>query len=94
MQGFRIQIFQSLDKAKAIDLEESVTSWWENLEEENRPEGLFGKEIPAYLDYRQPYYRVRIGDFATREEAEQALVVVAVRFPGAFIAPDMVTVER
>jgi hypothetical protein len=32
--------------------------------------------LPVYLDYEVPYYKIRIGDFATREEAESILPAV------------------
>ena len=32
--------------------------------------------LPVYLDYEVPYYKIRIGDFATREEAESVLPAV------------------
>lgn len=32
--------------------------------------------LPVYLDYEVPYYKVRIGDFGTREEAESILPAV------------------
>ncbi len=94
IQGYRIQIYQSLDKAQAIEQEEAAIAWWDDVQIENRPEGLFEDGLPAYLDYRQPYYRVRIGDFLSREDAERAARVVGIRFPGSFIAPDVVTVTR
>lgn len=59
------------------------------LEEEAEEE-----ELPVYITYSQPYYRVRLGDFAQREEAVQFWDSIQGRFPGAFVVPDMVTITR
>ncbi len=93
VQGYRIQIYQSLDKEDAFERENEVLAWWETAPEAERPPGL-GPDLPVYVRYHQPYYRVRIGDFTSREAAEEVLALVITRFPGAFIAPDMVRVAR
>ncbi len=40
--------------------------------EANRERALADEifSLPVYLDYEVPYYKLRVGDFATREEAE------------------------
>jgi len=93
LAGFRIQIHSSLDKEAAVAAEEEVRSWWRSIDEEDRPEGLFDDGIPVYLRFYQPYYRVRVGDFAARDLAEQALRLMQREFPRAFIAVDTVTVQ-
>jgi hypothetical protein len=94
MQGFRIQIHSSLDKEGAVSAEERAKAWWGSVPEDIRPASMQEDELPVYLKYVQPYYRVRVGDFVTREEAEVALEMIAERFPRAFIAIDTVTVWR
>lgn len=94
LQGYRIQVSNTLDKQSALQQEQSVKVWWRNLDPAERPERLFPDDLPVYVLYRQPYYRIRVGDFLSRTEAERALAFMEGRFPGAFIAPDMVTVVR
>ena len=94
IQGFRIQIHSSLDRATAVEAEQRVKSWWIGIPLEERPEGVFGGGLPVYLKYAQPYYRVRVGNFATRDEAELALTLVQEEFSGAFIALDRISVLR
>ncbi len=93
VQGYRIQIYQSLDKEDAFERENEVLAWWDTVPEEERPAGL-GADLPVYVRYHQPYYRVRIGDFTSREAAEEVLALIMSRFPGAFVAPDMVRLVR
>ena len=47
-------------------------------------------EIPSYVDYEQPHYKLKLGNFGTRLEATFYLQqVIAIR-PGAFIVRDRV----
>ncbi len=94
VEGFRIQIHSSLDKEGAVSAEERAKAWWSSLRADARPASMAMDVLPVYLKYVQPYYRVRVGNFATREEAEVALGLISQRFPRAFIAIDTVTVWR
>ncbi len=47
-------------------------------------------EIPTYLSYAEPYFRIRIGDFKTRLEAYKTLVEIQVFYPNAYIVPDKI----
>ncbi len=44
--------------------------------------------------YIQPYYRVRVGAFASDAEADAALEFVRQEYPEAFLVPDVVTVMQ
>ncbi len=94
VSGFRIQIHSSLIKDEAVQNETQVRSWWESLDAGEKPDGLGTGELSAYLFFQSPYYRVRIGNFGQRSEAEAALVLVRESFPNAFIAVDTVKIYR
>jgi hypothetical protein len=47
-------------------------------------------ELPSYVEYEQPYYKLRIGDFKTRLDATYYLQQVIVLYPGAFIVKDKI----
>lgn len=49
-----------------------------------RASSLFNK--PVYVEYIAPYYKVRVGDFATKTEAESYKSVVRSYFFDAFVA--------
>ena len=75
--GYRIQIFfdsgsKSSDRARAA------------------MEGfsLLYPDIPAYVSWKAPNYRVRVGDWRTRLEAEKALQVITVDYPNAWVIKD------
>lgn len=92
VQGFRIQVASSVEKDEAVAAEEQLKQWW-RAEGQSAARGLFPAELPTYVVYRQPYYRVRVGNFASRGDAERALGVIEAQFPGSFIVPDTVTIR-
>lgn len=47
-------------------------------------------EIPAYITYVEPYFRIRVGNFSNRLEAYQTLVEIQWQYPNAYIIPDKI----
>jgi hypothetical protein len=47
-------------------------------------------ETGAYLSFKEPYYRVRVGDFRTRLEAEGFLQEIHALYPNAFTVNDKI----
>ena len=79
IEGFRVQIFMELgnDALRHADSVKTVFS-------KNYP------EIPIYLVFGQPYYRLRIGDFRTRLEAENLYQRVKKEYKNAFVTADRI----
>lgn len=95
VEGFRIQVFSSQQKGEAERQLTDARDWWESVrEDEEGPDDLFPEQLPAVIEYRQPYYRVRIGSFAEREQANRALEFVKNEYPDAFVARSTVTITR
>ena len=94
VQGFRIQIVTTADRAEADRHVAQAIDWWEGLAPSSRPPYLGDGDLAVDVKWRQPYYRVHLGAFATQAEAERALRAVARQFPEAFIVPETVTVTR
>lgn len=78
-EGFRIQLFME----SGNDAVRRAEAFIQEFEEEY-------PEWPAYLSFGQPYYRVRIGNFRTRLEAEGALNSIKRQFMQAFITSDLI----
>ncbi len=74
MKGYRVQIHFGPEKAKALDVKSKFN--------------LQGRKVDAYLDYQQPYFKIRVGDFRTKLEAYKFLQEILSDFPGAFIVTD------
>jgi hypothetical protein len=75
--GFRIQIFfdsglNSSDRARQIK-DEFLLKY---------------PGVPAYVNWKSPNYRVRVGDFKTRLEAEKALQQIKIDYPNAWVIKD------
>jgi len=92
VEGFRIQVFSARDQKAAQDFRERVRQWWEDTADD-APDDLFRDDPPPIIiQYSQPYYRVRIGAFPERDQAEDALEYLRDTYTGAFVAQSMVTV--
>lgn len=79
MSGFRVQIFMEIGN-EAVDHAKVVKKEFE----EQYP------ELPIYLSYEQPYYRLRVGDFRNRVEAEKYLRILKPRYGVAFVTADII----
>jgi len=51
-------------------------------------------EVPAYLSWLAPNFRLRVGDLHTRLEAEHLLHELKTIYPGSYIVPDEVEMGR
>ncbi len=72
-RGFRVQIFLG-DRKTA--------------EETKRAFLQKNPEVPAYLSWLAPNFRLRVGDLRTRLEAERLLRDMKLQYPGSYIVPD------
>lgn len=77
LSGFRVQIFMEVGN-DAIEHAETVKKEFKYA----------FPNIPIYLSYGQPYYRLRVGDFRTRVEAEKCLRNIKGRYTNAFVTAD------
>lgn len=84
MPGYRIQVFSSLDRQQADQALQQALVWWTNRAEDPND------HAPVYLEYEQPRYKVRIGDYTSRDEATELLYPARDMFPSAFIVPSMI----
>ncbi len=74
MPGYRIQIYFGGVRQKASEVK---------LEFASRFPG-----VPAYLTYQQPNFKVRVGDYRSRFEAQKFLKDIDGMFPSGFIVPE------
>lgn len=82
VQGYRIQIYSS-----------SGTGSSQRAREERAKFLTFYPNVSAYNDYDAPNFRVRVGDFRTKLEAEELKKQVSQEFPSCFIVPDYINTE-
>ncbi len=79
INGFRIQIFfdsGNTSKQSAVNMKNSF-------------EARF-PDIKAYLSFEEPNYKVRVGNFRNRLDAEGCLRKIVAPYPNAFIVPEYI----
>ena len=77
--GYRIHIFMEIGN-EALDHAKSVKAQFERA----------FPDIPIYLTYVEPYFRLRAGNFRNRVEAEKCLRRIKPKFKEAFVTADMI----
>jgi len=83
IDGYRIQIFfdsGNNSKTKAQSIYEIFKSRY--------------PEIGAYLSFKSPNYKVRVGDFRTRLDAQRFLNTIIGEYPGAWIIADEINLPN
>ena len=78
VSGWRIQLISNSDR-----------------EEVNKIKAQFLTSHPnakVYLTYQQPYFKLRIGDYADKNEAYKFMKEINDDFKGIFVVPDVVNV--
>ena len=78
--GYRIQLSSSEDRPTAYDKKARVYQQFPRLK--------------SYVTYDQPYFRLRMGDFADRLTATYYLMEVIVLYPEAFIVRDYIKPQQ
>ncbi len=89
VQGFRVQVYASDSAAGGEQARADADTWWTA---EQRRSG-FQAPLDAYVIRDGSLYKVRMGAFTNRADAESALQLVRTRFPDAFLVPDLVTID-
>ena len=80
VQGYRILVINTNDRAKATEAKARIYQKF--------------RELPAYLMYQSPFYKLKVGNFREREEAEQYLADIQRLFPtGVFVVRDVIEVK-
>ena len=83
IDGYRIEIFfESGNQSKNMAIEaksEFVNKY---------------PEVPSYLLFQPPNYKVRVGDFRTKMEADKFLKEIKNDYPSAFIVEDKIAFPK
>lgn len=78
-QGYRVQIYTGTSREEATQAR-------------NRSYAKF-PDITPHFDYAQPNFRVRVGDFLDRLEAQRVYAGLIAEFPNALIVPDRIEIR-
>jgi len=77
IEGFRVQIFF-----------DSGANSRSNAENAKAKFSAKYPNIPAYLTFKEPNFKLRVGDFRTRNEARGFLKQIFTEYPNAFVIKD------
>lgn len=80
VRGFRVQIFSGANRSEAYA-------------EQSRFRNLY-KDYDAYVNYDEPNYRVKVGDFESRAEANNLMRILRSQFDNVFVFTEDVYVYR
>ena len=78
MKGFRLQLVSSANRTEVINMKVSFMKAYPN--------------VRAYLTYNQPYFKLRVGDFQERTDANGFMDQIYSQFPG-FIVEDVINTD-
>ena len=76
MQGYRILVYTGVSSEEAQRNKQSVYS--------------YNSDLNVYTQYKQPSFRVKVGDLTNRVEAHYILNDLKQSFPNAMIVPDQI----
>lgn len=76
MPGYRIQIYLGTDRNQANKVKAEFLQMY--------------PDQPAYLDYQAPNFRIRVGDFRDKLEAQKLFHELKDVFDGVLIVPDKI----
>lgn len=80
--GFRIQILSTRDMAQADTVSRHFDTWMDTT--------AVNYKAQSYVIFKQPYYRVHVGDFNDRDKALEFSRIVKKQFPDAWIIYDRI----
>ena len=73
INGFKIQIKNTTTQKEANILRQNFSKYFPNLK--------------SYLNYEPPYYKIRIGNYLTKIEAQKDLKKIKRKYYGAYLVP-------
>lgn len=80
MQGYRLQVITTNDRNKAIEVRTRLLTDFPG--------------VKTYLVYHAPYFKIQMGNFREREDAEQLMNRVKQVYPtGVFIVPSRIELK-
>lgn len=81
VEGFRVQVYSGSERESAYKMRSDVAD-------------MLRGAHPVYAFYDRPYFKVRAGDFLTKDEADRICKELRQTYPGAFVVPDLVKIKK
>lgn len=84
--GYRIQIISTRNVAIADSTKKHFSAWIDTLGVTYQPN--------TYIIFKQPYYRVHVGDFSQSNKAYDFSRIVKKKYPDAWVVHDRINPDR
>lgn len=78
-KGYRLAVYSGPDKEEIRKAKEYVYSFY--------------PDINIITEYKQPDYKIKVGDFLSRFEAFEVLGKISAQYPNALIVPEIVDIN-
>lgn len=79
-KGYRLMVVNTNKREEAIAAKTKVYTYF--------------PELKSYLSYQSPYFKLKVGNFKTRDEAERYRKLMSPQFPkGVFIVNDTIEIK-
>lgn len=88
--GYRIQILSTRKVVEADSAASRFKRWYSS----NKIDSTIGYKPESYVFFKQPYYRVHVGDFKKRNLAIGFAQIVKQRYPDAWVVHDEIRLTR
>lgn len=87
---YHVQVHMTEDKRDAVRVRGRANEWWSQQAAGQMPPlaEVGGSGRVASIEWKAPLYRVRLGPFRSREQADTVLSHARSAFPDAFVVPD------
>lgn len=83
--GFRVQLLSTRSVVEADSTKDNFRAWAnENIE---------GYSPETYVTFRQPYYKVRVGDFRDQQKANNFSRMLKDEYPAAWVVHDRIELD-
>ena len=83
IEGFRIQIFSDSGNNSKTDAQKVYDGFVARY-----------RDLGVYLTFKSPNYKVRVGDFRTRLDAQSFLDEITDDYPNAFITTEVINLPK
>ena len=96
VMGYRIQLLTVTDRKKAEEFGKDFKDKWSEAasDKTNKYSYWYKDDIPTYIEYYRPYWKLRIGNYKTRKDAEEMLKYVKLLgYKDAWIVKTIILVE-
>ncbi len=95
--GYRIQLITVTQKENAESFGKEFKEKWNEaaLDKENDDAYHYREEIPIYIEFYDPYWKLRVGNFKSRNDAQYALKYIKLLgYKDAWIVPTTILVKE